>query len=181
MQYDHLEQFILGQRASFDDAEPGLKIWGEISQELDRRKRHKIKLWRVVGIAASVLVLLACGALIGGYYTQQQYAADPLQKVAPQYAKLQQQYEEEIDTKYQKLVNYQQAQVVEPDLEQLDEVMAELRQELLVAPRGKEMEIVESLLKSYQAKVEILERVLDRIQTTSPEGEKDSNDDEVTI
>jgi len=182
MQHDNLEQFILDQRDSFDDALPELKAWGEISKELDRRKRRKLKLWRAVSVAASVLVLLVCGALIGRVYTQQQYAEDPLKMVAPEYAKLEKKYQQEIEQKYQKLVSYEQAQAVSSDLNQLDEVMEELRQELRVAPKGKELEIVESLLKSYQAKVEILERVLSRIQAEGVEGENEQpENDEISI
>lgn len=182
MQYDNLEQFILDQRESFDDAVPGLKAWGEISKELDRRKRRKIRLWRVMGAAASILVLLICGALIGRVYTQQQYAEDPLEMVAPEYAKLEKQYQQQIEQKYQKLVSYEQAQTVSSDLKQLDEVMEELRRELRVAPKGKELEIVERLLKSYRAKVKILERVLNRIQAND-EGEENeqTENDEISI
>jgi vacuolar-type H+-ATPase subunit I/STV1 len=182
MQRDHLEQFIIDRREAFDDAVPGLNVWSEINSTLDERKQKKVLFLRVAGIAASVVALLVCGALIGSHYTQQQYANDPLVKVAPQYVELEKQYQDEINRKYQQLVSYNHAGIVDKDLSQLDEVMDELRQELLTAPRGKEMEIVESLLKSYQTKVDILERVLDRLQTGSPEQEKTQQpDEEVSI
>jgi hypothetical protein len=183
MRHDNLEQFILDHRESFDDAIPGLDAWGGVSNELDRVKRRKLQMWRVMGVAASVLVLLVSGALIGRAYTQHQYAANPIEQVAPEYAKLEKQYKQEIDQKYNKLVSYRQAQVVEPDLKALDEVMNELKQELQLAPQGKELEIVERLLKSYQAKVEILERVLDRVQPGDLEmnDENAAENDEITI
>ena len=180
-QRDQLEQFILDRRDAFDDAVPGLKAWGEINKELDRRKHKKLILWRAVGVAASVLILLMSGALMGRHYTQQQYAEAPLEKVAPQYAQLEKQYQEEINQKYAQLASFNKVGVVDQDLALLDEVMKELKEELLVAPRGKEMEIVESLLNSYQAKVAILERVLERIQPTSPNSEKGESEDEISI
>jgi vacuolar-type H+-ATPase subunit I/STV1 len=178
MQPDQLEQFILGQRDEFDGAVPGLKVWGEISKELDRRKKRRLNIWRVCGAAAAVVFLLTCGALIGEHYTEQQYAKASLEQVAPQYAELEKKYQQEINQKYQQLVSYKHAGLVEHDLAQLDEVMAELKEELLVAPRGKELEIAESLLKSYKAKVEILQIVLDRLQTTNPDAQKQELDEE---
>ncbi len=46
--------------------------------------------------------------------------------------------------------------------------MEELRLELEVAPRGAEEQIVTNLIRSYQIKVKILERVLERIGSEVP-------------
>ena len=181
MQSDQLEQFILGERDAFDSAVPGLKVWGEISKELDQRKKRRLTIWRVCSAAAAVVFLLTCGALIGEHYTKQQFAEASLENVAPQYAALEKQYQQEINQKYQQLVSYNHTGLVEGDLAQLDEVMAELKEELLVAPRGKELEIAESLLKSYKAKVEILQIVLDRLQTTNPDAQKQEIDEEEEV
>lgn len=182
MQRDYLEQFILDKREAFDGATPGLQVWGEISQELDRRQSRRLILWKASRAAAAALILLACGALIGVYFfgnQMQPYAS--LEKIAPEYAEAEAYYQEQIQQKHQQLVAYQRDDIVEKDLAQLDEVMQELRRELLVAPKGKEAEIVENLIQSYQAKVAILERVLNRLQESNPEIAKPAGNEEASI
>lgn len=182
MQRDHLEQFILEQRDAFDDATPGLQVWGAVSQELERRQSRRLSLWRIGRAAAAVMVLLACGALIGVYFTGNQGPqAASLESIAPQYAEAEAYYQRQIHQKYQQLAAYRRDDIVEKDLARLDEVMQELRRELLIAPKGKEEEIVEDLIRSYQAKVSILERVLGRLQEASPEINKPTKYGETSI
>ncbi|MCO6479734.1 MAG: hypothetical protein J5I94_24065 [Phaeodactylibacter sp.] len=182
MQRDHLEQFILDNRETFDGSTPGLRVWGEINHELDRRQSRRMILWKVSRAAAVVVALLACGALIGVYlFGDQMQQAAALERIAPEYAEAEQYYQEQIHQKYQQLAAYRRDDIVEKDLARLDEVMQELRQELLVAPKGKEEEIVEDLLQSYQAKVAILERVLARLQEASPEINKKEENEETSI
>ena len=182
MQRDHLEQFILSNRESCDEATPGLQVWGEINQALDRRQSRRLALWQVSRAAAAVVILLACGALIGVYlFGNPEHQVASLERIAPEYAEAEQYYKQQIHQKYQQLAAYQRDDIVEKDLARLDEVMEELRQELLVAPKGKEEEIVEDLIQSYQAKVAILERVLGRLQETNPEFNKPAEDEETSI
>ncbi|MCB0582304.1 MAG: hypothetical protein KDD10_23700 [Phaeodactylibacter sp.] len=182
MQRDYIEQFILEQREAFDGPSPGLRVWGEISHELDRRQSRRLTLWKAGRAAAVVVVLLACGALLGVYlFGNRLQPAASLERVAPEYAKAEEYYQQQIHQKYQQLAAYQRDNLVDKDLARLDEVMQELRQELLIAPKGKEEEIVEDLLRSYQAKVSILERVLDRLQDAAPEAENPEGHEETSI
>ena len=62
--------------------------------------------------------------------------------------------------------------------------MDELRLELEVAPRGAEEQIVTNLIRSYQIKVKILERVLERIGSDNPASQpevKNKKSNEVSI
>ena len=182
MQRDYLEQFIHDQRDAFDRSVPELQVWGEISQELDRRQSRRLAFWKIGRAAAAVVALLACGALLGAYFfgNQMQQTAS-LERIAPEYAEAEAYYKDQIQEKYQQLAAYQRDNIVEKDLARLDKVMQELRQELLVAPKGKEEEIVEDLIQSYQAKVAILERVLDRLQEANPEMVKPAENEETSI
>jgi hypothetical protein len=58
--------------------------------------------------------------------------------------------------------------------------MLELREELLNAPEGKEEEIINNLIKTYQTKVSILERVLERVQSTNHK-KVNHNENEISI
>jgi hypothetical protein len=183
MQGDSLEQYIRQNRQAFDEDLPQLKVWSNISQELDQQTGAKrASLWHKLKLAAAVVLLLACGALIGGYITHEQnQPAASLEEIAPEYAGLEAQYQREIQQKYQQLAGFQYAGVVEQDLERLDQTMKELKAELKEAPPGKEEAIVQSLLENYRAKVLVLERVLQRIQAANPEGEMTQEDEDRSI
>jgi hypothetical protein len=109
---------------------------------------------------------------LGGYLNSPTpHSIVALEDVGAQYAAQEAAYQEEIQQKYQQLVSYEQAGAVQQDLKHLDATIAELRKELQAAPPGKAEDIVKDLLENYQAKVYILERVLNRIQMADPDFE----------
>ncbi len=192
MQGDRLEQFIREHREEFDQSIPNLKIWAAIEGQLDQEQppaalagagsAKRIMFWKGLRAVAAVLAFMVFGGLIGSYITRAHLQMEPagLADISPDYAELKEYYETQIQDKYQQLVSYEQAAVVEPDLDQLDDIMTELRQELVNAPKGSQEQIVENLIQSYQTKIEILTRVLERIKTSNPKTLK-SEDDEISI
>ncbi len=169
MQQDNLEKFILANRASFDREVPSLKVWSAIDKELDGKKARRFHIWRSLRIAASVAILLSVGAVIGNYLGQAP-AGNPaltLEEIAPEFVEMASYFEGQVDDRVQQLASYDQQDNVLADLDQLDVYMNELKEELLNAPQGKEQEIVENLIRGYQTKIEILERVLERLQSTN--------------
>jgi len=180
---DNLEQFINNNRADFDDAVPSLKAWAEIDKVISSQKSKVITLRKVLAIAASVLILLVAGASLGAFISNgsNDDLAAQLSEIAPDFVEAEQYYQQKIDRKYQQLASYSHDQTIEEDLSQLDELMNELKAELIVAPKGKEEEIVESLIESYQTKISILERVLDRIQFTHSQQNSKTKDNEISI
>jgi hypothetical protein len=180
---DNLEQFINDNRADFDDAVPSLKAWAEIDKAISSQKAKVITLRKVLAIAASVVILLVAGASFGAFMSNgsNDNLTAQLSEIAPDFVEAEQYYQQKIDRKYQQLASYSHDQTIEEDLSQLDELMNELKAELIVAPKGKEEEIVESLIESYQTKISILERVLDRIQSTQPQQNSKPKDNEISI
>jgi len=182
MHRDNLEKFVLNNRDSFDREIPSLEVWAEIDKGLHRQQPKRLPLWRGLRVAAAVLLLLVTGAAAGHYLsaTAAKDAALAIEEIAPDYVEMAQYYEQQIDNKVQQLASYQQGENVLEDFKQLDKQMEELKEELLRAPRGREEQIVENLIRSYQTKVQILERVLERIEATSQEN-TNTADDEVSI
>lgn len=180
---DNLEQFIQANREAFDDARPSLKVWADIDRVLEQKQPKSFRIRRFLQSAAAVLVLLVAGALIGHQMSrgsQETTSAETLARISPELAELEAHYNHKIDEKFARLANYPQQETVKADLAQIDETMEELRKEVLRAPAGMEEEIVTNLLRSYQLKVQILERVLERIQTNG-ENENNSKIDETSI
>ena len=113
--------------------------------------------------------------------TSETELASSIETANPEYAEMVQYYTDQVDNKYQQLVSLNAAVNVEEDLQQVDQVMEELKTELRDAPKGSEEQIIASLIMSYQTKVEILERVLEHIQTTTNRKSLKPEDDEISI
>lgn len=182
MHKDQLESYITEHRDAFDDAVPALKVWADIDRQLEAPNRLRLRRWKMVRMAAAVTVLLAIGGALGSYVTQVQ-SQNPmaiLENVSPEYQEMAQYYQDEISRQVQLVSNSDQADPdVFADLEQIDAAMAELKQELLDAPRGKEQEIVENLIKTYQTKLAILQRVLERMNPT--DNQPNNRENEISI
>jgi predicted PurR-regulated permease PerM len=179
---DKIEKFILDHREEFDSEVPSLNVWAAIDKELGSQGGKQVTMWRALRVAAAVLVLLTVGG-VGGYYTFQQQLSGQvasLAEVAPEYAPLEAYYHEQLDTRLQQLASYKEATSVRSDLEQLDAVFQELTKELAAAPKGSEEQIIQAMIRNYQTRLEILERVLQNIEPVAPQTEK-GNTNEVSI
>ena len=182
MQRDSLEKFIMANREALDQGVPSLKVWAGIDHQLSRATAVRVSMWRIARIAAAVAALLFIGAVAGNYLARTG-GEDPsvaLREIAPEFLEMQQYYEQQIDARVQQLTHYRQSDNVLADFKSLDAAVDELKQELLRAPKGQEEEIIENLVRSYQTKIQVLERVLERIQSTNPQPAK-SADDEISI
>ncbi len=184
---DALEQFVVDNREAFDTEIPSFQIWVEVDKALHpQEKQRTLKIapiWRVISIAASVLLLLSVGAATGIYFTKTQAVESrtvaSLSDISPEYAEMVRYYNEQIDQKVQQVSMQIDDESVLKDLEAIDQTMKALESELQKAPKGAEEQIISNLIRSYQIKVEILERVLNRIQQSKEN--LNSEDDEISI
>jgi len=182
---DNLEQFIQDNRQEFDREIPSLKVWAAIDKELNTDPEEKPvgktrSMWRYAWIAASVALLLASGAFIGIQMTGEQSEIASLSDVSTEYAEMEVYYQKQIQEKVALLARYDD-QTVTKDLEQVDEFMKELQQELKEAPKGNEEIIINAMIDNYQTKVNILERVLERIQSSNRKNLKSEENETVDI
>jgi hypothetical protein len=186
---DDFEAFVLEHRDAFNAAAPSRQVWHQIDKTLHPehhvRKLGFVSAMRVLRVAASVLLLLAAGAIAGIYFTQsqqtQQNAVASLSDISPEYAEMVRYYNNEIDEKVRQVALYSEDEGLLQDLEAIDRTMAELERELQNVPPGAEEQVISNLIKSYQTKVEILERVLSRIQQSEDSEKNNSEDDEISI
>lgn len=181
MQRDFLEQFISENREAFDHATPNLKVWADVNKALDARnpQAKRVMMWSKARIAAAVIVLIAVGAVFGSYLTRvnDQEAVASAEMVSPELMEAEQYYNGEVQKRYSQLANYQYDKSVDQDLQQIDKIMAELRADLAEVPKGMEEQIISNLIKSYQTKIRILERVLDRTQSNHSKTSKSASDE----
>ncbi|MFN7116388.1 MAG: hypothetical protein ACK4TA_06275, partial [Saprospiraceae bacterium] len=105
-----------------------------------------------------------------------------LEEISPEYAEMVRYYDSQIKEKARQVSLQTNDKTVLEDLKAVDKAMAELEKELARAPKGAEEQIVANLIKSYQIKLNLLERVLERIQSAKKDSTKQNQeDDEVSI
>jgi hypothetical protein len=184
---DEIHHFVRSNRASFDTEMPNLKIWAAIDKQLPQtvekpvelgiektvekttEKRFAFKQW-AFRIAAS-LTLLIIGAGAGFYFKTKQEAveiAQTVDKIAPDFREAEQFYSQKVQNQLVKLASFQPTTdpSVLADLQQIDEIQKELKQELDDAPNATREEIIKHMIDNYKIKLGILERVMQHIEET---------------
>jgi hypothetical protein len=181
---DNLEKFIHDNRTAFDSEVPSLKVWAAIDRAANQKEARRIRLWKNLRVAAAVAVLLVAGGIGGSFITQANQgnsATAILQETAPEYFEMEQYFQGQINQQINQLASYDPDAQVLQDLDQIDQAMLELKEELRTAPKGKGKEIVENLIRNYQMKIAILERVLDKMEDTVPTKSNKKEQNEISI
>ena len=167
---DQLEKFIIKNRATFDREVPPPQVWAGIEGALEALKpQARIRpLWRALSAAAAAILLLGLGSLIGVYVYKSTYVreAPTLASLAPEFAETERYYSSQVDNRMRQLSLLNEETNVESDIQQLDDIYAELQRELDTAPRESRDKIIQAMIRNYQIKLDILERVLEKVQTT---------------
>ncbi|MEM1321987.1 MAG: hypothetical protein AAGG75_17135 [Bacteroidota bacterium] len=182
---DNLEKFIADNRQEFDSDIPSLKVWAQIDKQLDHRKpkNKRLTLWKLAGIAAAVAVLLTVGAAIGFQMNDGAGAMVADSELATEIDEMERYYKEQINQKAARLasLNYEGKGAVNADLEQLATLFDELKMELANSPKGAEEQIINAMINNYQIRIDILEKVLNNIESTNQKTIKSNNDETTSI
>lgn len=168
---DPLERFIREHREALDSEVPDLKVWANIVKETPAKAK-------IIGIgwqrsllrAAASVALLVTGLGLGIWYARSSEPdAMAMSDVSNEYAELEHYFQNDIAGKTQKLATFTGSQPAEvhEDLDQLDNMMAELKLELANVPEGNREQVVRAMIENYKAKAAILERVLERLEEST--------------
>ncbi len=177
---DYLEKFIRENRSSFDTEVPSLKVWANIDRKLDRKGQPKYVWMRRLSAVAAVAILVVVACVIGFKMGASSAEAKSLADISPEHAEMERFFNDQIQEKMAQLVSYKQDDFVRADFQELDAIYNELQQELEKAPNGAENQVVQAMINNYQTKIEILEQVLEKVQTTGQTNLK-TEDNEVSI
>jgi hypothetical protein len=173
-----VEKFVQNNASQFDTEIPNLKVWANIENQLPQQTTKvsspivaKLGWWRQ---AAAAAILLLCGVGLGLFINTKKEATitQAMGQMAPELKETEQFYNKKIETKLTQYASYTQDPSVLADLKQVDEVQEELRKELENAPTTAREEIVKRLIKNYQIKLGILERVLNNINEHQLDNQK---------
>src|SRR6187431_2445009 len=119
---DRLEEFIRDNRASFNDLKAPEGLWDRISP----RERPVLLWWKWTAVAASALLLISVGYIFG-MKTQTQ----PTIAGWDEYQEAEQYYQVRINRKMQEIQTLPVSDEVMKDVQVLDQVYEELKQQLL--------------------------------------------------
>lgn len=166
MLHDNLEKYIIENREAFDEEIPSLKVWANIDKSLGHKAVRRLDGWQISRIAAAVVLLLVCGAAAGIWATRSGNNAPvaKLSEVSPEYAEVEQYYSRKVNVAYNQVTKMNVDPSVSDDIKHLDEVYQELEAELKKAPLSSRDQIIHAMIRNYQTKLEILERILERSQ-----------------
>ena len=181
---DNLEKFISENRPEFDDQKPSKDIWKAIDQHLDQKSEkvaRRIPIWRYARAATIAILLIGTGVFIGKNMNNQTSEPLAFEEVYPEFFEAEQFYKKEVNTKVAQLAKYNHDPSINDDLNALDETYEELKAELSQAPEAQHEQIINAMITNYRTKLSILERVLERIQSTNQDNLNKTNDDSIEI
>jgi hypothetical protein len=185
-----VEQFIRDHREAFDSEAPSLRVWEAIAKQLPPEQQEKqlpkqlVKrsLWRnsnLTKLAAAIALLvigLGIGMRIGAGRTTDAAVAG----AGAEYEEAASFYQRDISSKKEKLAKFaSQNEEIAPDLIQLEQVMAELKNELANVPPARRQEVLAAMIENYKTRASILEKVLSHIE--QQQHTKESKDEPTNI
>jgi hypothetical protein len=180
LKMDQLEKFIRENRTAFDTEVPSLKVWANINKQVDKRPQPKIVWIRRLRAVAAVALLALTACVIGFKMGTASAEARSLADISPEHAEMERFFNQQIHEKMAKLTSYKQDGFVRADFQELDAIYQELQQELEKAPAGNEDQVIQAMITNYQTKIDILEQVLEKVQTTGQTNLK-TEENEVSI
>jgi hypothetical protein len=163
---DDLEKFVQQQRELFDVKIPNEKIWENISSQVNSHKMrivwYRSNLFRRI---AAGFILLVIGGSIGFLIANKKES--PLWNVgiaSEPFIDFEMVSKKSINEKLFQLRELNAEESIFSDLQQLDRSMEELKKELDRIPSGQEKIILEQLKRGYQTKIDILDKIIHRLE-----------------
>lgn len=190
-----LENFVQENRQAFDDKMPKDLLWDNIEAQLDKLQPEeeieeptikvvnlRQRIYRYAKIAAIGLILLVAGGFIGSYWTMQQQKSVTLGSISKEYEELETFYSQKVNQQMSELKRYSYDQNIVKDIEELDAAFKELEKELNEQGEITDNEvIINEMINNYQAKIEILERVLNSLEKNKTQTENNKANEKVSL
>lgn len=188
MNEDHLKNFIEQNKEAFDSDVPSEKLWSRIENTLpDNTQEAKVidisstswstYIWRV----AAALLISVSSILVYEWYDHEEVIVintnNPIEEVNtqekiinPELAEAEAYYSGKINNQLSELKKYTVSypgleEEVTTDLDDLDLAFVELQAELDNNVANEE--VIEAMIENYQIKTEILEDILEGLQSTN--------------
>jgi hypothetical protein len=163
---DGLEEFIEQQRELFDVKIPNEKIWENISKQVNthtlRTVWYRSNQFRSIAAGFTLLVI---GGTLGFLLANKKES--PLWNIgmaSKPFTDFEMVSQKSINEKLFQLRELNAEESIFSDLQQIDRSMEELKNELDRIPKGQEKIILEQLKRGYQTKIDILDKIIQRLE-----------------
>jgi len=166
-----IKQFIQNNRAAFDSEMPPAFVWENVEKNLPRKRVH---MYRVLRMAAAILLILGMGIVIGRFAGQTSKTDLALSDISNEYAELENFYTQKINQKINLLKNQQLDEKALSDIKELEEEFETLKHELNTS-NAQDEQIIQAMIENYRTKIDILERVLNRTNYSTKVKENESS------
>ena len=172
---DRLEDFVKQHREQFDLHEPDPSVWLKINpaNKVVTKERRPMRWLRIAAAVAMIFAGSAAGIyfLTGERPGQDRYSNDLYQEIQ----ETEQYYSQMVSDRYEELQPFLVSdpaaeEILNSDMEELDEVYRELKEDL--KDNASNPEVIEAMILNYRVKLEILEDLLNQLK------EKENQDDE---
>lgn len=172
---DDLEKFVQEERELFDVKIPAEKIWENISKQVNphtlRTVWYRSNLFRSIAAGFTLLVI---GGTLGFLLANKK--DPPLWNngmASKPFTDFEMASQKSINEKLFQLRELNAEESIFSDLQQIDRSMEELKKELERIPSGQEKIILEQLKRGYQTKINILDKIIYRLESkTQKQDEK---------
>lgn len=162
-----IKQFIQKNRPAFDSEKPPAFVWENVEKNLSPKR---VPMYRVLRMAAAVLLILGLGIVIGRFAGQPSKTELALSDISNEYAELEHFYTQKINL----LKNKQPDERALADIKELEQEFETLKRELN-ATNAKDEQIIQAMIENYRTKIDILERVLKRTNHSNKVKENESS------
>jgi len=159
---DNLERYIIENRESFNDAEPNPFLWLEIEKKIPTKEPAKIiSFVKYFAVAASVVILLGLGVLIGlNVNSNDDNSLLASNEIYREYQEAEHYFQKEVSNKMNQLQGHEMEEDVQDDLNQLDAVYNEMKVELMNSTQKDNSVIINAMIDNYRIKIDMLEKIL---------------------
>lgn len=169
---------IQNNRDMFDSDEPDSGHRERFRQRLENQQKPKQRLnWQFLFKAAAMLVLVALTSILlyNNFHPNNSHASAPvtdgmrLSDVSPEYEEVETYLQSSVEERMQKLQQIEcknadlQKEDVYAEISELDTVYRNLQKELL--HNSNDERIINAMINSYQMKVEVLDKVIQRVNS----------------
>jgi len=172
MKQRKLEEYIERHKAEFDSESPPAMVWMNLEKELNLeneqverktlvREVGRNNIFRMMQVAAMFIVVMGVGLIIGMQINSggNVYGQPQLQE----FVEAEKHYNNKIDNMWTAVKSSGlHTNNVEKDLQSLNEVYHELKEELLNGNGDNTNEVVNSMINNYRTKIDLLETVLNK-------------------
>ena len=155
------EKFVKENRDEFDNENPSLKIKETIleSVKLSHKSKHN-KIFRYWLAAAAIIVFVIINIGVLEFNNSPgKMLSDQLSLLAPEYLETDIFYKKQINLAKGKLQTNNNGSEIIRDVEEIDDMITELKEELVVAPNDRKIVLANRIISGYRTQMKILKKV----------------------